>query len=119
MRTVLATEALHKWRVGTLNLMQAYLHAPLLKDVWLELSDKMVVKVEKALDGVNRSAVQWFKELRSTILTEDWHNSHYDEYLYFRQAKDRRVAVLPPYVDAVLSRVTTPKRLSVCRHASW
>ncbi|CAM9419343.1 unnamed protein product, partial [Sphacelaria rigidula] len=65
MRTVLATAALRKRRVGMLDFTQAYLNSPLLEDVWLQLPDKRVVKVDKAIYGLKQSAVQWFKELRS------------------------------------------------------
>ncbi|CAN0086173.1 unnamed protein product [Sphacelaria rigidula] len=36
------------------------------------------------------------------MLTEDWHSSRCDECLYYRQAKDGRVAVLVTYVNDVL-----------------
>ncbi|CAM9832855.1 unnamed protein product [Sphacelaria rigidula] len=102
MRTVLATAALRKWRVGMLDFTQAFLNAPLQEDVWLQLPDKSVVKADKAIYGLKQSAVQWFKELRSTILAEDWHSSHYDECLYYCQAEDGRVAILVTYVDDLL-----------------
>ncbi|CAM9750944.1 unnamed protein product [Sphacelaria rigidula] len=102
MRTVLATAALRKWRVGMLDFTQAYLNAPLLEGVWLQLPDKSVVKADKAIYGLKQSAVQWFKELRSTIPAEDWHSSHYDECLYYCQAQGGRVAILVTYVDDLL-----------------
>ncbi|CAM9301783.1 unnamed protein product, partial [Sphacelaria rigidula] len=102
MRTVLATAALHKWRVRMLDFTQAFLNAPLPESVWLQLPDKSVVKADKAISGLKQSAVQWLKELRSTILAEDCHSSHYDERLYYRQAEDGRVATLVAYVDDLL-----------------
>ncbi|CAM9907185.1 unnamed protein product [Sphacelaria rigidula] len=102
MRIVLATAVLHEWRVEMLDFTQAYLNTPLLEHIWIQLPDKSVVKANKALHNLRQSAVQWFKGLRRTILTEDWHSSHYDECLYNRQAKDGYAAALITCVDNVL-----------------
>ncbi|CAN0502540.1 unnamed protein product, partial [Discosporangium mesarthrocarpum] len=81
---------------------QAYLNATLKEDVWLELPDGEIVKANKAIYGLEQSAMEWYKELRGTILAEGWGSSAHDECLYYRESNDGRIAILTTYVDDTL-----------------
>ena len=102
MRTVLAVSAAKGWDVKALDFKQAYLNAPLQEDIWLELPDGEVVKACKAVYGLRQSAMEWWRELRKSILDAGWESSVHDECLYHRRGNDGRIAVLTTYVDDIV-----------------
>jgi Reverse transcriptase (RNA-dependent DNA polymerase) len=63
----------------------------------------MIVKVEKALYGFKQSALQWFEELRNTIIVDEgWTCSQYDDCLYYKINTDGKIAILMTYVDDLI-----------------
>ena len=102
MRTVLAASAAKGWNIKVLDFKQAYLNAPLREDIWLELPNGEVVKACKAVYGLRQSAMEWWKELRKSIVEAGWVSSAHDECLYYRRGGDGRIAVLTTYVDDLL-----------------
>ncbi|CAN0496092.1 unnamed protein product [Discosporangium mesarthrocarpum] len=46
--------------------------------------------------------MEWYKELRGTILAEGWGSSAYDECQYYRESNDGRIAILATCVDDTL-----------------
>ncbi|CAN0444681.1 unnamed protein product [Discosporangium mesarthrocarpum] len=102
LRAVLSVAAYRGWNIDALDFTQAYLNATLKEDVWLELPDGEIVKANKSIYGLKQSAMEWYKELRGTILAEGWGSSAYDECLYYRESNDGRIAILTSYVDDTL-----------------
>ncbi|CAN0468151.1 unnamed protein product, partial [Discosporangium mesarthrocarpum] len=102
LQTVLSVAAYRGWTINALDFTQTYLNATLKEDVWLELPDGEIVKANKAIYGFKQSAMEWYKELRGTILAEGWGSSAYDECLYYRESNDGRIATLTTYVDDTL-----------------
>ncbi|CAM9903727.1 unnamed protein product [Choristocarpus tenellus] len=43
--------------------------------------------------------MEWFHELRGTILVEGWTSSQHDECLYLKKSEDGRITILTTYVD--------------------
>ncbi|CAM9873567.1 unnamed protein product [Choristocarpus tenellus] len=43
--------------------------------------------------------MEWYHELRGTILAEGWTSSQHDECLYFKRSEDGHIAILTTYVD--------------------
>ena len=70
--------------------------------MWLELPDGNVVKALNAIYGLKQSAMEWYRELRRTILNRNWESSKYDECLYYCRADDGQMTILTAYVDDVL-----------------
>ncbi|CAN0457410.1 unnamed protein product, partial [Discosporangium mesarthrocarpum] len=95
--------SLHR-NIKALDLAQAYINATLNEDVWLELPDGEIVKANKPIYGLKQSAMEWYKELRGTILAEGWGSSAYNECLYYRESNDELIAILilTTYVDDTL-----------------
>ncbi|CAM9436821.1 unnamed protein product [Discosporangium mesarthrocarpum] len=67
--------------------------------MWLELPDGEIVRANKAIYDLKQSAMEWYMELRGTILVEGWGNSAYNECLYYRESENRRMAILTAYID--------------------
>ncbi|CAM9408667.1 unnamed protein product [Choristocarpus tenellus] len=101
IRAVLATAANRNWVINPLDFTQAYLNAPLPEDVWLQLPNGSIVKAARAIYGLKQSAMEWYKELKGTILAEGWSVSEFDACLYVKWSEDGRVAVLLLYVDDI------------------
>ncbi|CAM9800780.1 unnamed protein product [Choristocarpus tenellus] len=99
LRCVTSVAAYKGWSIDALDFTHAYLNTDLQEDVWLELPDGRIVKAEKAIYGLKQSAMEWFHELRGTILTEGWTSSQHNECLYFKKSEDGRIAILTTYVD--------------------
>ena len=103
LRTVLALAAANSWDVQALDFTQAYLNADIDADLWVSLPDNKIVKVEKALYGFKQSALQWYDELRNTIIAvEEWQPSKYDDCLYYKVSDDGKIAILVTYVDDLI-----------------
>ena len=103
LRTVLALAAANSWDVQALDFTQAYLNADIDADLWVSLPDNKIVKVEKALYGFKQSALQWYDELRNTIIAvEKWQPSKYDDCLYYKVSDDGEIAILVTYVDDLI-----------------
>ncbi|CAM9721692.1 unnamed protein product, partial [Choristocarpus tenellus] len=88
LRCIISVAAYRGWSIDALDLTQAYLNADLQEDIWLELPDGHTVKEEKAIYGLKQSAMEWYHELRNTILAEGWTSSQHDECLYFKKSED-------------------------------
>ncbi|CAN0062222.1 unnamed protein product, partial [Choristocarpus tenellus] len=101
VRAVLATAANRNWIINSLDFTQAYLNAPLPEDVWLQLLNGSIVKAARAIYGLRQSAMEWYKELKGTILAEGWSVSDFDAWLYVKRSEDGRVAVLFHYVGDI------------------
>jgi len=99
LRTILALAAANKWQVSALDFTQAYLNASIDADLWVKLPNGDVVKVKKALYGFKQSALQWYEELRNTIIAEGWRPSQYDDCLYYNISNSGEIAILLTYVD--------------------
>ncbi|CAM9791127.1 unnamed protein product, partial [Choristocarpus tenellus] len=98
MRYISVT-AYRGWNIDALDFTQANMNADLQEDVWLELPDGCIVKAEKAISGLKQSVMEWYQELRGTILTGGWTSSQHDECLYFKRSEDGCIAILTTYVD--------------------
>ncbi|CAM9605844.1 unnamed protein product [Choristocarpus tenellus] len=101
IRAVLATAANRNWVINSLDFTQAYLNAPLPEDVWLQLPNGSIVKAARAIYGLKQSAMEWYKELKGTILAEGWSASDFDACLYVKRSEDGRIAFLCHYVDDI------------------
>ncbi|CAM9965350.1 unnamed protein product, partial [Choristocarpus tenellus] len=100
-----------RWSIDALDFTQVYLNADLQEDVWLELPDGRTVKAKKAIYGLKQSAMEWYHELRGTILAEGWTSSQHDECLYFKKSEDGHIAILTTYVDdTVFTTGDLPRR---------
>ena len=103
LRTCLALAATNSWSIQALDFTQAYLNADLHEDLWVKLPEGTIVKVEKALYGFKQSALQWFDELRNTIIVDEgWTCSQYDDCLYYKINTDGKIAILMTYVDDLI-----------------
>ncbi|CAM9685456.1 unnamed protein product, partial [Choristocarpus tenellus] len=101
IRAVLATVANRNWIINSLDVTRVYLNAPLPEDVWLQLPNGSIVKAARAIYGLKQSAMEWYKELKETILAEGWSVSDFDACLYVKRSEDGRIAVLFHYVDDI------------------
>ncbi|MGH0052594.1 MAG: reverse transcriptase domain-containing protein, partial [Sphaerochaetaceae bacterium] len=102
MRIVFAISAMERWNLKTLDFKQAYLNAKLSEETWLELPSGEVVQACKALYGLRQSALEWYRELKDSILEAGWESSKNDECLYTCRKNEGKIAVLVTYVDDVL-----------------
>ncbi|CAM9949254.1 unnamed protein product [Choristocarpus tenellus] len=89
------------WVMNSLDFIQVYLNAPLPEDVWLQLPNGSIVKAAKAIYGLKQLAMEWYKELKGTILAEGWSVGDFDACLYAKRSQDGRIAVLFYYVDDI------------------
>ncbi|CAM9628884.1 unnamed protein product, partial [Choristocarpus tenellus] len=60
-----------------------------------------IVIAARAIYGLKQSAMEWYKELKGTILAEGWSVSDFDACLYVKRSEDGRVAVLFHYMDDI------------------
>ncbi|CAM9654752.1 unnamed protein product [Choristocarpus tenellus] len=101
IRAVLATAANRNWVINSLDFTQAYLNALVHGDVWLQLPNGSFAKAARAIYGLKQLAMEWYKELKGTILAEGWSVSDFDACLYVKRSEDGRVAVLFHYMDDI------------------
>ncbi len=100
-RTILALIATRKWDTVMLDFTQAYINAPIKENVWVQLPDKSIKKIQKALYGLKQAGLQWGRTFVSHILSHEyWTQSKYDECVFFATNKtDKKIAILWIYVD--------------------
>ncbi|CAN0024168.1 unnamed protein product, partial [Choristocarpus tenellus] len=66
-----------------------------------QLPNGSIVKAARAIYGLKQSAMEWYRELKGTILDERWSVSHLDACLYVMRSEDGTIAVLFQYVDDI------------------
>ncbi|CAM9822090.1 unnamed protein product, partial [Choristocarpus tenellus] len=101
IRAVLATAGNRNLIINSLDFTQAHLNAPVPEDVWLQLPNGSIVKAARAIYGLEQSAMEWYKELKVTILAEGWRVTDFEACLYVKRSEDGRIAVLFHYVDDI------------------
>ena len=111
VRAIVAIAASKNWKIYQDDCKAAYLNAVLEKGKWLKLPNGHFVFIRKCLYGLKESAREWFKLVKSYLISLGFHQNPADPCTFFKLDKEKELdIVLALFVDDTL---TTGKETSI------
>jgi len=107
LRVVFALMAKYDYETTQMDVAEAFLHADLEENVYMELPDGYlqegcVVKLEKSLYGTKQAPRNWDRLIHQFILELGWSAAVSDRSLYHRRSRTGRLVLLYRFVDDFL-----------------
>ena len=104
VRAIVAIAASRSWKMWQDDCKAAYLNALLPKGKWLKLPDGRYVFIKKCLYGLKESAREWFKMVKSYLMSLKFHQNPADPCTFFKLDKAGKLKiVLALFVDDTLT----------------
>jgi len=118
LRTFFSYMAYLDWKLHHINVVTAYLHGPLDKEIYMTIPESVkgfnsghYWKLEKVLYGLKQAGRQWKKCLHKALTFFGFSQAVTDDCLYVKQHEGKITLIVLVYIDDMA--IASPNRLQI------